>query len=163
MTSTMKDIIANWLHEVRYDLVESYEDKGLRASGKWADSLSEEVQHLRGGEYTATVRGQHYTEYMQNGRRPNQDQSKEGIRRFVNWAGSTFIADWVADKGLNISPFAVAYKIAEFGTTVPNPHNKGNVVADVVNTKRIASLGTLLTSQAVIFAASDIRLILKQH
>jgi hypothetical protein len=36
----------------------------------------------------------------------------------------------VADKGLNINPFAVAHKIANEGIKVPNQNNSGRLLSD---------------------------------
>lgn len=81
---------------------------GMNASGQWREAVE-----ARG----KTIWGMDYTEYLAEGRGANQDQSPESIKAWVGWAGSTVIAQWVKDKGLNLNPYAVAQNIARRGTT----------------------------------------------
>lgn len=88
-------------------LIPKFRELGMPASGEWEQNV-----HARGNE----IWGRDYTEYLVLGRGPNQDQSPEALKRWVGWAGSTILKDWVQAKGLNINPYAVAYKIAREGT-----------------------------------------------
>ncbi len=81
---------------------------GMNASGQWKNNVE-----ARGN----TIWGMDYTEYLANGRSPNSNQSPEALKAWVGWAGSTIIAQWVKDKGLNLNPYAVAQNIARKGTT----------------------------------------------
>jgi hypothetical protein len=139
----IQDIINTWMDGVQTNLVANYERLGLRASGRWANSL-EQFSEQKGGAIRFGIKGESYTEQLQRGRRPNQKQDKESIRKWVGWAGSTFIKKWVEDKGLNISPYAVAHKIASEGWKVPNKHNAGGLVTDVVTDARILELNKLI-------------------
>lgn len=139
MTDKALDIVKGWGEENRILLIKKYDELGLRASGQWAESLNDEAS-ADGTTITAIMTGEDYTGAIAYGRLPNTDQGDETIRRWVGWAGSTFLKDWVANKGLSINPYAVAYKVAREGWSVPNPHNKGGLVDDVVNEKRIQIL-----------------------
>lgn len=88
-------------------LIPKFRELGMPASGEWEQNV-----HARSNE----IWGRDYTEYLAQGRPPNQDQSPEALKRWVGWAGNTILKDWVQRKGLNINPFAVAYKIAREGT-----------------------------------------------
>lgn len=88
-------------------LIPKFRELGMPASGEWEQNV-----HARDNE----IWGRDYTEYLAQGRPPNTDQDPEALKRWVGWAGSTFLNDWVQDKGLTINPFAVAYKIAREGT-----------------------------------------------
>jgi len=90
---------------------------------------------------------------MVNGRGKNSSQDKEAVRKWVGWAGSTFLKKWVADKGLDISPFAVAYKIARQGIRVPNENNDGRLISSVINDNSISGL----LSQMGIYIIKDIK------
>jgi hypothetical protein len=79
----------------------------MPASGKWEAELE-----ARGNQ----IWGMDYTEYLVNGRPPNNDQDLDAIKRWAVWAGNTFIKDWAQAKGVNIPPIAIAYKIARDGT-----------------------------------------------
>jgi hypothetical protein len=77
---------------------------------------------------------------MQGGRKPNENQDPKALKAWVGWAGSTFLKAWVKDKGLSISPFAVAWKIAKEGVKVPNPKNDGKLLDTIFTPDRIDSL-----------------------
>lgn len=139
MATEFKKIADNWLKDIERDLVKNYDKLGLRASGKWAKSLTHFVDEKEKG-FSIGIKGQDYTYYLENGRRQNKDQSKESLKKWVGWAGSTFLAKWVKDKGITANPYAVAWKIALEGWEVPNPNNAGGLVSDVVTKKRIQEL-----------------------
>ena len=149
---TARTIINNWLNGVENDLKANYNRLGLKASGKWGDSLQQFTTTTNEG-FKIGIKGQDYTEQLENGRRPNQNQTPEALKAWVGWAGSTFLAQWVKDKGLDISPYAVAWGIARNGWTVPNQNNAGGLVSDVVTTKRISELN----KELVLFEVGEFR------
>lgn len=104
---------------------------GMNASGEWLQSLSVETAPNQG-----YIIGRDYTEYLTLGRTPNLDQSPEAINRFARWAGSTFLKQWVADKGLSINPYAVAYKIAREGTDY---YPDGTDLLEVMESEEVAN------------------------
>ena len=152
---TDKQIINGWLNDVQSDLVANYHRLGLRASGKWEESLESFVDPTQEG-FSVGIKGQRYTGGLENGRKPNSNKSKEALKKWVGWAGSTVLKDWVQDKGLNINPYAVAWKIARSGWQVPNKHNEGGLVSDVVTTDRISQLNRELVFNEVSELRSDL-------
>lgn len=124
-----------WMQDSKTILLQNYEAKGLRASGKFAESIQIESR-----DDGSRMLGAGHTFQMVNGRNPNANQDKNAIRRWVGWAGSTIIAQWVQDKGLSLNPYAVAWKIAREGTTVPNPRNDGRLLLDTFTDKRFDEL-----------------------
>lgn len=139
MTDKALEITKEWGDDNRILLINKYNELGLKASGQWAQTLNDETTES-GGVITTTMEGEDYTGAIAYGRSPNQDQSEEGIKAWVGWAGSTFIKDWVENKGISASPYAVAYKIARRGWDVPNAHNAGGLLDDVVNKSRVQIL-----------------------
>lgn len=135
----MQEVIDKWLKDTQSALVENYDALGLRASGRWARSLAP-YQTRENNRFLVGIMGEKYTGAIEFGRRPNRNQTKEALQKWVGWAGSTFLADWVKAKGLRISPYAVAWKIARQGWRVPNSFNKGGLVSNVVTDKRINEL-----------------------
>ena len=69
-------------------------------------------------------------------------KSDEAIKKWVRWAGSSFIKDWVQNKGVSISPYIIANKIARNGIAEPTPPN--GLVTEVVNDEAIRELGKRL-------------------
>lgn len=133
---TTKEIVDTWLSEVKKDLIDNYHRLGLRASGNWERQL-ETISKVEKVDIKAIVKGEQYTGAIEFGRRKNRNQSVEAIRAWVGWAGSTFIKQWIKDKGLNLNPFAVSYKIAREGWKVPNAFNAGGLVSDVFTDEKI--------------------------
>jgi len=107
--------------------VQVYDRSKRKASGEWAESVRSEVDGL-----TIRLFAAEYTGAFVNGRVANKDQSPEGLRGFVGWAGSTFLKDWVRNKGINISPYAIAWKIARDGIKVPNADNDGQFLNEII-------------------------------
>ena len=153
--SQQTEIIRVWLAETRGQLINNYLNLGLKASGKWADSL-EPFQNETSNGYNLGMLGQDYTEYLEQGRPPNEDQGEEALRAWVGWAGSTFLAQWVKDKGLPHNPFAVAWKIARKGWSVPNSNNAGGLVTDIVTNEWVSVLSGRLAGASISDLKSDI-------
>ena len=134
-----KTLIQAWISSTEKDLVANYNRLGLKASGNWPNTLRSEIKERTGG-FTVTMYGANYTGVMESGRKQNPKQDPESLRAWVGWAGSTFLKKWVQDKGLSVSPFAVAWKIARQGIQVPNRFNAGGLVSDVITKERIDAM-----------------------
>lgn len=145
-------IVTNWLNDSQDALADNYNKLGLRASGNWPNEL-ETYSNITPTKITAGIKGAAYTGALTEGRNPNMNQDPEAIKRWVGWAGNTIIKKWCEDKGVNISPFAVAYKIAREGWRVPNRFNPGGLVDDVFTDGRIK----LLTDQIFTGIVSDLK------
>lgn len=156
---TTRETIEQWTSETAMDLISNYTKLGLKASGRWGRDLETKIEES-GTKYKITFLGSHYTQQLVSGRQPNKNQSPNSIKAWVGWAGSTFLADWVRDKGLNISPFAVANKIARKGITVPNKFNTGTILSDVFTDSRIDNLLRRLNLMVVDDIRTDIKKVL---
>ena len=141
-------ILSEWAERTKQELIDKYKSMGLKASGAFEDGLSTETDENSTKIWTVP-----HTWYMVNGRNQNIKQDKESIKKWVGWAGSTFLKKWVEDKGLDISPFAVAYKIAREGIRVPNQYNDGTLISSVINDNSIERL----LSEIGVFTIKDIK------
>lgn len=117
------------LTKLRDDIEASYKAKGLMASGNFAKELKLVVSGNN-----ARITAPRYVGAMEGGRIAG--------KRPPLW----IIRKWIEDKnkqGANI-PLTAAYPIAkaigEFGIKVPNSHNPGGVVSDVLNPARVLKL-----------------------
>ena len=144
----IQQILNDWSERTRQELIDKYSSMGLKASGAFENGLTTDTTENRTQIWTVP-----HTWYMVNGRGKNSSQDKEAVRKWVGWAGSTFLKKWVEDKGLDISPFAVAYKIATKGIRVPNQHNEGTLISSVINDNSISGL----ISQMGIYIIKDIK------
>lgn len=144
------------LVDLQRELVLNYDRLGLRASGNWANEL-ENIYNETGSGYSFGILGANYTDVLQSGRRKNTKQTKESLRSWVGWAGSTFLKDWVENKGLQISPFAVAWKIAREGVKVPNAFNKGGLVTDVINEQSVEKFSEIIRFDVIESISSEVK------
>ena len=126
----MSEILRVWLEEQKTGIIANYNAKGRKASGRF-----ERETYVQMGTNNGAIMSPRYAGVMLFGRRANTNQEPKAIKAFVGWAGSTFLKDWVQNKGLSISPFAVANKIARKGITEPTPPN--GLVTEVVNDEAI--------------------------
>lgn len=140
-------ILDKWSVESEKLLKEKYISRGQKASGEFGDSLRHDLTNT-----STAIYGAKQIDMMMSGRKPNAKQDTDSLRKWVGWAGSTFLADWVKDKGLPISSYAVAWKIARDGVKVPNQHNDGKLLNEVFTTEHMNSL----TSQIGRFYAAEI-------
>ena len=131
----IQQILHEWSERTRQELIDKYRSMGLKASGAFEEGLTTETSEMKTTIWTVP-----HTWFMVNGRNRNQSNDKETIKKWVGWAGSTFLKKWVEDKGLDISPFAVAYKIAREGIKVPNRYNDGTLIKSVINDNSISGL-----------------------
>ena len=144
----IQQILNDWSERTKQELIGKYRSMGLKASGAFENGLTTDTTENRTQIWTVP-----HTWYMVNGRGKNSSQDKEAVRKWVGWAGSTFLKKWVDDKGLDISPFAVAYKIARQGIRVPNENNDGRLISSVINDNSISGL----LSQMGIYIIKDIK------
>jgi hypothetical protein len=154
---TNKTIIQDWVNDAAMDLIKNYDKLKLRASGKFARDLETKIEN-EGSNWKIKFLSSSHSYFMLKGRAKNKNQTKEGLKAWVGWAGSTFLADWVRDKGVKASPFAVAYKIARSGINVPNRFNRGTLISDVFTEKRVGDLLNSLRDQTL----SQVKVDLKQ-
>lgn len=89
------------------ELLEAYEAKGMRASGKWAESLDSEVIGNKG-----VITGESYTEQLEYGRSAGGFPPIEQIEQWIQDKGILAID---ADITLKSLAFLIARKIARQG------------------------------------------------
>jgi hypothetical protein len=148
--------VEQWMDERKQQLIANYDAIGLRASGNWPTTLKSTVKN-DGFKLKLTMSAADYSQQMIKGRGKNANQDKEAIRAWVGWAGSTFLAQWVKDKGLKMSPFAVAYEIARKGITVPNRHNTGELMKGVITNETLNELLTIVGTAVIKNLRDDLK------
>ena len=122
-------ILFEEFEKLRLELIEAYDRKGMRASGKWADAL-EVIQ----GENSVKLLGLDYSQQLETGRRAGGFPPMDAIKQ------------WIDDKGImakvegNITKsslaFLIARKIARQGW---NREDFGGVelISEVITKERI--------------------------
>jgi len=132
-------------------LLSNYESKGLKASGAFGQGVRIEPRQ-DGSSMYAPIQVLMMTE----GRKPNTNQDPKALKKFVGWAGSTFLKKWVSDRGLQVSPYAVAWSIARNGVKVPNAHNDGRLLTDTFTQESKQELFKSITRSYVTELKTDI-------
>jgi len=144
------DIVRQYADKAVKDLIKSYQDKGLRASGKYARELKSIVTKS-GTKTNLKITGPLEAYFMEHGRAPNKVQDHQAVKN-LGW----HLQQWVKDKGIDVNPYAAAHKIVHEGIQVPNPHNPGGVISDVINDDWFAELNKLMGFDIIKNIRSDI-------
>lgn len=160
MTSASQ-IVTAYMEQTRQDLIASYQEKGLKASGRYAKGLTFEVSD-DGKTIKAFMESEHHVWFMEQGRKPNKKKSVKELIGFALWASDEdsttggFITRWLKDKGIMANAFAVAYKIGEQGIQVPNRYNPGDVVEDVVTNEWFDGLVAQLADHFIFAVTTEV-------
>lgn len=147
----VRDILDKWMTERKSVLLSNYESKGLKASGGFGQGVRIEPRQDASSMFAPIQ-----VLMMTEGRKPNTNQDPKALKKFVGWAGSTFLKKWVQDRGLQVSPYAVAWSIARNGVKVPNAHNDGRLLTDTFTQESKDELFKSITRSYVLELKSDI-------
>lgn len=153
--SRASDIVTAYLNQTKIDLVESYVEKGLKASGKYEKGLKVHVEDS-GSRIRARIESEGHVYYMEKGRRPNKQQTAKQAR-FLG----KILEQWVKDKGIDVNPYAAAWKIVREGIQVPNRYNPGDVVTEVITDEWFDKLIEKLSTWHIQVVKSEVSKIFK--
>lgn len=132
------------------DLIDNYNKLGLRASGRYARELKSVVT-TSGTKTNLKITGPIESIFMEQGRGPNKVQSHQAVKN-LGW----YLQQWVADKGIDVNPYAAAHKIVYQGISVPNPNNPGGVISDIINDQWFAELNKIIGLDVITNIESDV-------
>lgn len=137
---------------IKQDLIKLYDAKGMRTTGKLAESLEVEVT-----QFSAVLKGAKHVEQMEYGRRPGK-VSKQGVENIKEWIlkKNVFNAA-IAEIGLSSLAFLIARKIAREGFKREG-FGGVNLVSEVVTPARIQSIIDKVGRVAVIDFVSELKL-----
>lgn len=120
-----QDIYIKYMEQLKADLIANYDALGLRASGKFEEGLFYEINGNK-----LTMYGAYHSIFMEKGRGPGGFPPLQLIEEWIeNKQGLPAI---FVEKKKQFA-YIIARKIAERGITVPNEHNRGQVISFVVN------------------------------
>jgi len=153
--SQAADIMRVYLNETKKDLIQSYRDKGLRASGKYEKGLKIKVEDI-GSKLKGVIESEGHAWYMEKGRKPNRQQTA-GQAKFLG----KILEQWVKDKGIDVNPYAAAWKIIRQGIQVPNKYNPGDVITEVITDEWFDELIKKLSNWHIMVVQSEVSKIFK--
>ena len=130
-----KETFEKVLLEVVDILIKKHIDLGMKASGKWINSLEVSIEDNKG-----IIKGIKYTEQLVFGRKPNQNQDPKAK---IKWAYgmANFNPDfkkWLQIRGLSNYGVQVAYNIADEGTEYYK--QGGTDLLEVLDSKEVTDL-----------------------
>jgi hypothetical protein len=150
--NSQEQIYHKFLEALRLKLIAKYIELGLKASGEYEESLEVETSPNKG-----IIWGADHAYFMENGR-------SSGKFPPYNPETGTFdeISEWVDNKGIlpddfkenkKVFVYLIARKIATEGIKVPNEHNKGKVVSEVVDDFLANDIDEMLLELGEVFLA----------
>ncbi len=121
------------------DFIKVYNNKGMRASGKWANNLEGEVTPSS-GRLRAQIFGLDYSQQLEVGRLPNKvEKGSKQEKSMIAFLAYGSIAQWVKDKNISILAWLIARKIVREGWD-RREHGGVGIVKDVFTPRRIQSI-----------------------
>lgn len=156
-----KNILSKEFNSLKNDLIAAYNEKGMRASGNWADQLEVYTE-----ENVAVIFGADYTEQLEHGRNPNNGSSGESWDTTVE-----DIEQWIYDKGIanriegeitvSSLAFIIARKIWREGWD-RREHGGVELVSEIVTPERIQSIINEVGDARIIEFTSEISNLLNE-
>ena len=146
-----QEILFKEFDALRIDLIKAYDAKGMRASGKWADSLEVESSPLNG-----VITGLNYSQQLETGRRAGKFPPISSIEDWIRQKGITPI-----DISISSLAFLIARKIAREGW---NREGFGGVelISEVVTDARIQSIINKVGEVTLVEFTTDIIKMIKE-
>ena len=142
-----EQILKTELNQLKTELIEAYDDKGMRASGRWADELEVKVSKNK-----EQILGLEYTRQLEEGRSPGGFPPVDIIEQWVVDKNIQAIDDAITTRTL---AFLIARKIAREGW---QRQEQGGVdlISDVITPKRLESILGKLTDANLVEFSSEI-------
>lgn len=141
-------ILQSEFDQLRTDLITAYDAKGMRASGRFAESLDVII-----GDTFAELYGDEYAEQLEYGRRPGVQPPIQDIERWILEKG--VFSSILQEIKLSSLAFIIARKIGQQGW---NRSNFGGVglISEVINPERLQIIAEKFGDQELISFSSDI-------
>lgn len=144
---TTEEILEEELELLKKELIEAHDEKGMRASGNWADSLEVSVIPNSG-----KIIGEKYTEQLEYGRRAGGFPPIDQIEQWVVDKGIKAIDENITNRTL---AFLIARKIAREGWD-RKEYGGVELVTDVITPQRIQKILNRIVEGSIFNVASDI-------
>lgn len=147
-------ILSSEFEALKKDLITAYDAKGMRASGKFAESLEVKVKGLN-----AQLWGEDYAQQLETGRKAGRFPPIDAIKQ------------WIQDKGIaariqgeitvSALAFLIARKIAQQGWKREN-YGGVELISEVITDERIQKIiNEVGAAQALVFT-TEIEMLIKE-
>lgn len=143
--NSQEQIYSKYLEALRLKLIAKYIELGLKASGEYEEALEAEVSPNK-----LIMWGAGHANFMENGRSAGRFPP---IRVIEDWIETKQGLPAIFKEKKKQFAFLIARKIATEGIQVPNEHNKGKVVSDVVDDFLANDIDEMLLELGEVFLA----------
>lgn len=145
-------ILSREFENLKKDLIIAYDAKGMRASGKFADTLEVQVTGL-----TAKLFGEDYSQQLETGRKAGRFPPINAIEQWIKDKG---IANRIQGEiSISSLAFLIARKIARNGWK-REEHGGVELISEVVTDQRIQNIiDEVGAEQALIYSTEIIKLV----
>jgi len=145
-------ILSREFENLKKDLIIAYDAKGMRASGKFADTLEVQVTGL-----TAKLFGEDYSQQLETGRKAGRFPPINAIEQWIKDKG---IANRIQGEiSISSLAFLIARKIARNGWK-REEHGGVELISEVVTDARIQKIiDEVGAEQALIYSTEIIKLV----
>jgi len=127
-----KVVLSEQFELLKADLIKAYDVKGMRASGKWANSLE-----VIANENTVKLMGEEYSQQLETGRQAGQFPPIQAIKQWIIDKG--VFNSVLQDISLSSLAFLIARKIANEGWK-REKHGGVELISEIVTDIRIQSI-----------------------
>ena len=145
-------ILSREFEDLKKDLIIAYDAKGMRASGKFADTLEVQITGLN-----AKLFGEDYSQQLETGRKAGRFPPINAIEQWIKDKG---IANRIQGEiSISSLAFLIARKIARNGWK-REEHGGVQLISEVVTDQRIQNIiDEVGAEQALIYSTEIIKLV----
>jgi len=148
MEQAVEKILFEEFMLLKSDLIKKYDEKGMRASGNWANSLE-----LNKGRMSIKLLGEPYSQQLESGRRAGKFPPIKAIEQWIKDKG---ISSRIEGKiSISSLAFLIARKIAKEGWKRQN-YGGVDLISEVVTDKRIQDIIDKCGEQVVAVYVTEI-------
>jgi len=149
----VRDILNSWMEQRKAVLISNYQNKGLKASGKFERNINITTTDMQ-----SSMTAPQYTGALVFGRKPTAKGGSGGPSLYK------MILEWIDDKGItprdNMPKATMAWIIArnihKNGIKVPNAHNDGRLLTDTFTQESKQELFKSITRSYITELKTDI-------
>lgn len=158
MSKTATEILTHELETLKAELIQKYEELGLKASGNWGQSLEVNVSGTING-IKGVIKADHYTPYIQHGRANGKMPPLKAIEEWINNKGLKPLENNIKISSL---AFLIARKIAREGTKRFQQGGKPEFIDAVITPQRIHQIAEKVGYEYMLVFTAEIINIFEQ-
>ena len=145
------DILTEEFNLLKEELIAKYDEKGMRASGNWANSLEVTVT----GGLSAKLIGDEYSEQLEYGRKSGKQPPSQAIEQWIRYKG--IMSRIVGKISISSLAYLIARKIAREGWRREG-YGGVELISEVVTPERIQKIIDRVSDSYIHLFENEIKL-----